>query len=71
MTIFKEIIGVAKRALEILEEQQNLQNISWINGVERNFNAIKTMVGEIDQYKRRRTMPRTWKDHTHNTRYLK
>jgi len=59
MTIFKEIIGVAKRALEILEEQQNLHNISWANGVERNFSAIKTIVGEIDQYKRRRTMPRT------------
>jgi len=46
--------------LEIFEEQQNLQNISWANGVERNFNAIKTMVGEIDQYKRRCMMPRTW-----------
>src|SRR5207248_2019894 len=53
MAIFEEIIGVMKRTLEILEEQQNLQNISWANGVEHNFNAIKTMVGEIDQYKRR------------------
>ena len=68
MAIFEEIIGITKRALEI---QQNLHNISWANGVERNFSAIKTMVNEIDQYKRKHTMPRTWKDHTHNTRYLK
>src|ERR1051325_10702058 len=60
MVAFEEIIGVTKRALEILEEQRNLQNIPWINGTERNFNAIKTMVNKIDQYKRRRTMPRTW-----------
>lgn len=39
--IFEELIGTTKRALEILEEQQTFQNISWANGVKRNFSAIK------------------------------
>ncbi len=34
MEIFEKMINVIKRTLEILEEQQRFQNISWTNGVE-------------------------------------
>jgi len=69
--IFKDLINITQQTLDLLEEQKQSKNILWAHGVERNFNQIKNMVNEINQYKRRRTMPRTWKDHTHNTRYLK
>ena len=32
--VFEEMIGTTKRALEILEEQKELQNISWTHGIE-------------------------------------
>src|SRR6266536_2021437 len=69
--IFKDLINITQQTLDLLEEQERSKNILWAHGIERNFNQIKNMINEINQYKRRRTMPRTWKDHTHNTRYLK
>jgi hypothetical protein len=69
--IFENLIDITQQTLNLLEEQKQSRNILWAQGVERNFNQIKTMVNEINQYKHRRTMPRTWKDHTHNTRYLR
>ena len=69
--IFKDLINITQQTLDLLEEQEKSRNFLWAHGVERNFNQIKNMVNEVNQYKHQRTMPRTWKDHTHNTRYLK
>ncbi|CAI2188574.1 13551_t:CDS:2 [Funneliformis geosporum] len=70
-TNIKDWVYITQQTLNLLEEQKQSRNVLWAQGVERNFNQIKTMVNEINQYKRRKTMPRTWKDHTHNTRYLR
>jgi hypothetical protein len=71
MDIFDNLINITQQALDLLKEQKKSRNINWVQGVERNFNQIKTMVNEVNQYKCRKTMPRTWKDHNHNTRFLK
>ncbi|CAB4408432.1 unnamed protein product [Rhizophagus irregularis] len=67
MDMFDNLIDITQQALDLLKEQKKSRNINWVQGVERNFNQIKTMVNEVNQYKRRKTMPRTWKDHNHNT----
>ncbi|CAG8648956.1 4608_t:CDS:2 [Funneliformis mosseae] len=62
------------------ESSMNVQDKKYTNesdifenliGVKRNFNQNKTKVDEIHRYKRRKSMPRTWKDHSHNIRYLR
>ena len=42
--IFENLIGITRQALDLLEEQKQSKNILWAQGVERNFNQIKTMV---------------------------
>ena len=57
--IFKDLINITQQTLDLLEEQEKSRNFLWAHGVERNFNQIKNMVNEVNQYKCQRTMPRT------------
>lgn len=59
-----------ERALEILKDQQTKKNFKWVRSVEKNFKPIEVMLSEITLYKRRRTFPRTYKDHSHNTLFF-
>ena len=36
----------------------------------KSFNGITKLVKEVEKYRKKRTMPLTWKGHTDNTRYL-
>jgi len=56
-----------ERALVILKDQQIKENFKWVRSVEKNFKPVEVMLSEITLYKRRRTMPRTFKDHSYNT----
>ena len=59
-----------ERSLEILKNQQGKKNFKWVKGVEKNFKPIENMYAEISVYKRRRTMPQMFKDHSHNTLFF-
>jgi len=68
--LYEWLIDVTERVLEVLKDQQSKKNSQWIKSVEKNFKAIETMMSEVTVYKRRRTMPRTFKDHSHNTLFF-
>ncbi|CAG8635215.1 11672_t:CDS:2 [Dentiscutata heterogama] len=65
--LYEHLINVTKNALSILEDQRSKKNLRWIKSVNKNFKPVEQMTSEIISYKRRRTMPRTFKDHTNNT----
>ena len=67
---YNELIVSTTQALNLLEEQKAAGNIKWVKNVKKNFIPIIEMVKEVEKYKRKRTMPLTWKGHTNNTRYL-
>jgi hypothetical protein len=68
--LYERLIDVTERVLEVLKDQQSKKNSQWIKSVEKNFKAIEMMMSEVTVYKRRRTMPRTFKDHSHNTLFF-
>jgi hypothetical protein len=68
--VYNRLIDIMERSLEILKDQQGKKNFKWVKGVEKNFKPIEDMLAEISVYKRRRTMPRTFKDHSHNTLFF-
>ena len=45
-------------------------NLRWAKGIEKNFIPMEKMLSEITLYKRRQTIPQTFKDHTHNTLFF-
>ena len=53
-----------------LIEQQDKENFKWVKGIKENFKLIEEMLSEITLYKRKRTMPRTFKDHSCNTMFF-
>src|SRR5688572_25986045 len=65
--IYDRLINITKKALDLLEEHKEVKNSQWIKGIERNFVSVENMVQEIESYRHRRTMPLTWKGHSHNT----
>ena len=67
---YNELIVSTTKALDFLKEQKSAGNIRWVKSVKKNFIPIMEMVKEIEKYKRKRTMPLTWKGHTNNTRFL-
>jgi hypothetical protein len=68
--IYNRLIDITERVLEILKDQRMRKNFKWIQSVEKNFRPMEVMLSEITLYKRRRTMPRTFKDHSHNTLFF-
>ncbi len=68
--LYEQLIDITERVLEVLKDQQSKKNSQQIKSVEKNFKAIETMMSEVTVYKRRRTMPRTFKDHSHNTLFF-
>ncbi|CAG8602720.1 5326_t:CDS:2, partial [Gigaspora rosea] len=57
-------------ALRLLEEQKEANNVRWAKNVRKNFDLINKIIEEVEKYKKRKSLPLTWKDHTHITRYL-
>lgn len=68
--IFDELITLTNKALVLLEEQKSAGSIRWAKNIKKNFDAINKMVEDVEKYKRKRTLPLTWKGHTHNTLFL-
>ncbi|CAG8602145.1 7589_t:CDS:1, partial [Paraglomus occultum] len=61
---FDELINVTRKTLDLLEEQKSKGSTRWCKGVKR------YLVTDVEQYRRKRTMPLTWKGHNGSTRYL-
>lgn len=68
--VYIRLIDVMEKTLEILKDQQDKKNFKWVKGIEKNFKPIEDMLTEISVYKRRRTMPRTFKNHSYNTLFF-
>jgi hypothetical protein len=68
--IYDELISLTTKTLKLLEEQKAAGNTQWIKGIKKNFDPISKMIEEVEKYGRKRTLPLTWKGHTHNTRFL-
>jgi len=68
--LYNQLIDTTEKTLEILKDQQSKGNFKWIKDVKKNFKPIKKMLTEITTYKRRKTMPRTFKDNSHNTLFF-
>ena len=68
--LFDDLIDTTEKALTLLKEQKSAGNIKWCKGAMKSFNGIIKLVKEVEQYRRKRTMPLTWKGHTNSTRYL-
>ncbi|CAG8833026.1 20940_t:CDS:1 [Gigaspora margarita] len=68
--LYNELITLITKTLNLLEEQKVTGNSRWIRNIKKNFTPISKMMEEIEQYKRKRTLPLTWKGHTNNTRFL-
>jgi len=67
---FDELINTTRKALDLLEEQNLKGNIRWCKGVKRYFDPLSRLVTDVEQYRRKRTMPLTWRGHNDSTRYL-
>ena len=68
--LFDDLINTTRKPLSLLEEQKLAGNIKWCKAVKKSFNSIAKLVEDVEQYRRKRTMPLTWKGHSDNTRYL-
>ena len=68
--LFDDLIATTKKALVLLEEQKLAGSFKWCKAVTKSFNGVTRLVKDVEQYRRKRTMPLTWKGHTDNTRYL-
>ena len=68
--IFDDLINVTKKALSLIEEQKLIGNVKWCKSVKKSFDPITKLVEDVEKYRRKRTMPLTWKGQTNNTRYL-
>ncbi|CAG8793302.1 43654_t:CDS:2, partial [Gigaspora margarita] len=68
--LYDELMILTTKALNLLEEQKAVGNSQWVRNIKKNFGPISRMVEEIEQYKRKRTLPLTWKGQTNNTRFL-
>ena len=64
------LLNTTRKALSLLEEQKLAGNIKWCKAVKKSFNPITKLIEDVERYRRKRTMPLTWKGHTDNTRYL-
>ena len=69
--IFDNLINTTRKALSLVEEQKSIGNVKWCKAVKKSFDPITKLVEDVEKYRRKRTMPLTWKGHTNNTRYLK
>ena len=67
---FDKLINTTRKALDLLEEQNLKGNIRWCKGVKRYFDPLSRLVTDVEQYRRKRTMPLTWRGHNDSTRYL-
>ncbi|RHZ84589.1 hypothetical protein Glove_79g125 [Diversispora epigaea] len=68
--VYEDMYCKLIKLIDILKDQQCKKNFKWIKGIEKNFKPIEEMLNEISVYKRRKTMPRTLKDHSHNTLFF-
>jgi len=68
--LYDRLIDTTEKILEILKDQRDKRNLRWAKGIENNFKPMEKMLSEITLYKRRRTMPRTFKDHSCNTLFF-
>ena len=71
LQLFSKYKSTLQDALEIVQEQENSNNIQWAEAVQKSFEGIENLVRDIKSYKKRKTNPRTWKDHNRHTMYLK
>jgi hypothetical protein len=68
--IFNNLIDTTRKALSIIEEQKLIGIIKWCKAVKKSFDPIAKLVDGVEKYRRKRSMPLTWKGHTNNTHYL-
>ncbi|CAG8797953.1 15089_t:CDS:2, partial [Gigaspora rosea] len=68
--LYNKLITLTTKTLNLFEKQKANGNSRWIRNIKKNFTPISKMIEEIEQYKRKRTLPLTWKGHTNNTRFL-
>ncbi|RHZ78119.1 hypothetical protein Glove_168g75 [Diversispora epigaea] len=68
--LYGKLIDTTEKILEILKDQRAKNNLKWAEEIEKNFKPLEKMLSEITLYKRRRTMPRTYKDHSYNTLFF-
>ncbi|PKY52638.1 hypothetical protein RhiirA4_470400 [Rhizophagus irregularis] len=68
--LYDHLIDNMEKSLEILKDQRSKRNFKWIKGIEKNFKPIEKMLSDISLYKQKRTMPRRFKDHSHNTLFF-
>jgi len=70
----EQLFGEIKQCLadcqEIVDEQYERKNYSWIRSVNRYFNGIRKIVNDVGTYRRQVRNPRTWRDHNENTLLL-
>ncbi|CAG8838016.1 15279_t:CDS:1, partial [Racocetra persica] len=65
--IYDELITLMTKTLNLLEEQKTAGNSRWVKNIKKNFTPINKMIEDVEQYKRKRTLPLTWKGHNNNT----
>ncbi|CAG8670260.1 15283_t:CDS:2, partial [Dentiscutata heterogama] len=70
LQIFEEYKLLLCNALEIVQEQENSNNVQWVQSVQESFKGVQNLVMDIKSYKRRITNSRTWKDHNRYTMFL-
>jgi len=70
----EQLFGEIKQCLadcqEIVDEQYERKNYSWIRSVNRYFNGIRKIVNDVGTYRWQVRNPRTWRDHNENTLLL-
>ena len=68
--IFDDLIDTTKKVIALLEEQKLAGNLKWCRAAKKSFDPLTKLIEDVEQYRRKRTMPLTWKGHTDSTRYL-
>ncbi|CAB4436245.1 unnamed protein product [Rhizophagus irregularis] len=68
--LYNQLVNITEKVLEILKDQQSKRNLKWAKGIENNFKPLEKMLSEITLYKRRQTMPQTFKDLSYNTLFF-
>ncbi|CAG8602235.1 1832_t:CDS:2 [Funneliformis mosseae] len=68
--LFQDYKSTLCEALRIVEEQENIGNKRWAQAVQTSFKGIENLVTDINEYRRKITNLRTWKDHNKHTMFL-
>lgn len=67
----KELYSLMDRAKIIIDKHTQMPNAKqWINSIDKNFNSLRKMIDDCEQFDRKQKIPNTWEGCNRNTFWI-